>query len=261
MSASLVGGLNLAYWLYRIHPELFAALQAPANQAQQALRSRRKLGSLGDDGVSLLDTSSSFDPLPLDTTSTDTTPAFDTGSTPTFEIGSTPIDTSSLSSSDVSAAISSDLQSLPPPALQNVTIDAALTPPQVSIPGAVPSAAAATSSGGIGGALASVGGFLASATGLTSLTNLATAYYKANTPQAATVAAQVGRVQNGVNPAPITYAYNSAGQLVPVLAKPNTAGIALTPQTLANLIPSSWAPYMVPVGLGLLVLWALSKRG
>ncbi len=65
---------------------------------------------------------------------------------------------------------------------------------------------------------------------------------------------------NGVNPAPITYGYNSQGQLVPVLASYRTGTVgALSPQTLASLgVPSSWGPYVVPALVGLLVLVAVS---
>ncbi len=165
---------------------------------------------------------------------------------------SVPFDTTEQA---VSAALDPAILALPDPSLTNVGIDAALTTPIFSFDS---SAAAASSSGGLSGALASIGSFLSSATGLSSLSNLATAVYKANTPQAATIATQIGRVQAGTNPAPITYGYNAAGQLVPILAKPNTAGVALNSQTLAGLIPASWTPYVVPTVIGLVLWWALS---
>lgn len=233
MSATLKNGINLAFWLYRIHPEIFAALQAPASQA----RSRTALRGLGDDF-----TPAAGDFVPFDSSSYDA---------PSFTVDtSAPI--------DVTAALDPVIVSLPDPQLSTVGIDSALTPPPASIDFGTAAAAPASSSGGLGGALASIGSFLSSATGLSSLTNLATAVYKANTPQSAAIAAQIGRVQAGVNPAPITYGYNAAGQLVPVLKSPNTAGIALTPQTLAGLIPAGWTPYVVPVVIGIVVLWAFS---
>jgi hypothetical protein len=226
MSATLRGGVNLAYWLAKVHPELFNALIAPAAQRQ------RKMGALGDDGSGL-----------------DFTIDYPSG----YSAG----DTSYLSSQI--PTIDPSLLALPDPQLSSVGIDAALTTPSVPID--TSGATAPTSSaGGLGGALASIGSFLSSAAGLTSLSNLATAVYKANTPQAATVATQIARVQGGTTPAPITYAYNSAGQLVPVLAKANTAGVSLTPQSLAGLVPSSLTPYVVPTVIGLLLLWAFSSN-
>lgn len=233
MSATLTNGINLAYWLYKVHPELFKPLLS------QAQASRVGLGRLGDD----------FSPAPSDFV------PFDTSSyTPDTTI---PLDTTSVtvSAGDVSAALDPVLVNLPDPALSTVGIDAALATPQVSIDS---STAPASSSSGLGNALSSLGSFLTSTAGLTSLTNLATAVYKANTPQAATVATQAARVAGGVNPAPITYGYNAAGQLVPVLNKANTAGVALNSQTLAGLIPSSLTPYVVPVVIGLVLWWAIS---
>jgi hypothetical protein len=233
MSATLKGGINLAYWLYKMHPQLFNALQRPAQQAA----ARGGLGSLGDD----------FAPA-----TTDFVPFDSSAYVPTVDT-SVPFETSSITSGDISSALDPVIVSLPDPSLTNIGIDAALTTPNFSFNTGAP----ASSSGGLSGALASIGSFLSSATGLTSLSNLATAVYKANTPQASTIATQIGRVQNGVNPAPITYGYNAAGQLVPILAKANTAGVTLTPQTLAGLIPSSLTPYVVPVVIGGVLLWAL----
>ncbi len=232
MSASLKNGINLAYWLYKIHPQLFNALQRPAQQAS----SRGKLGRLGDDLT---------DFVPFDASAY--VPSLDTN---------VPYDTSSLTSGDIAATLDPVIVNLPDPSLTNIGIDAALTTPNFSFN--TGAAVAPASSGGLSGALASIGSFLSSATGLSSLSNLATAVYKANTPQAATIATQIGRVQAGANPAPITYGYNTAGQLVPILAKANTAGVALNPQTLAGLIPASWTPYVVPTVIGIVLLWALS---
>jgi len=230
MNATLKNGINLAYWLYKVHPQIFNALQAPARQASSG-----KVGRLGDD----------FTPASTDFV------AFDPNNLPT-------VDTSSaVTSGDISSNLDPGLVALPDPSLTNVGIDAALTTPSISFDtsGATPPT---NTSGGLSGALASIGSFLTSTTGLTSLSNLATAVYKANTPQASTIATQIGRVQAGTTPAPITYGYNAAGQLVPVLTKANTAGVALTPQTLAGLIPSSLTPYVVPIVIGAVLLWALS---
>lgn len=233
MSVKLTNAINLAYWLYKVHPQLFNKLQ------QVAQSSAAGLGRLGDDF-----TPSSTDFVPFDSSSYDAAPVPDV----------LPPD---LTSGDISASLDPVIVNLPDPALTNIGIDAALTTPTISFDtsGATP---ATSSSGGLSGALASIGSFLSSATGLTSLSNLATAVYKANTPQAATIATQIGRVQAGVNPAPITYGYNAAGQLVPVLNQANTAGVALNSQTLAGLIPSSLTPYVVPAIIGVVLLWALT---
>lgn len=227
-ASALNNGLNLAYWLFRVHPNLFAALQGPANQYRAGRKLARlgRLHALGDDS---------------------TVSSSDIGTTTTFDSG----------------GISSDLISLPDPALTDVSVAV----PDISTDvGAAISAAntpvstpVSSSGGGVTGALSSVGSFLASATGLTSLTNLATAYYKANTPQAATIGTQVGRVQAGIAPAPITYGYNAQGQLVPVLSQ-GGVNTPLSQSTLSSLIPSSLAQYALPIGLGLLALWALASR-
>lgn len=233
MSATLTNGINLAYWLYKMHPKLFNALQGPARRAAAGAPLSR-LAQLGDDFS---------DFVPFD--SSTYIPAVDT---------TVPFDASSMSSADIGAALDPVIVNLPDPVLTDVGVDAALTTPIASFN---TSEASPTSSGGLSGALSSIGSFLSSATGLTSLSNLATAVYKANTPQAATIATQVARVQAGSNPAPITYGYNAAGQLVPILAQANTAGVALNSQTLAGLIPSSLTPYVVPVVIGAVLLWAL----
>lgn len=225
----LANGINLAYWLYKVHPELFRALQTQVPQASS------RLGRLGDDF-----TPSSTDFVPFDSSSYAPPPVPDV----------LPPD---LTTGQVSASLDPGLVALPDPQLANVGIDAALTTPTIDT-----TPAGASSSGGLTGALTSIGSFLASATGLTSLTNLATAVYKANTPQSATIATQAARVAAGLNPAAITYGYNSAGQLVPVLNQPNTAGVALNSQTLAGLIPSSLTRYVVPVIIGAVLWWAMS---
>jgi hypothetical protein len=228
-ASALNNGLNLAYWLFRVHPNLFAALQGPATQ----YRAGRKLARLGR-----------LHALGQDVTSTDI------GTTTTFDSG----------------GISPDLIALPDPALTDVSVAVPDISSVSSDVGAAISAAntpvstpVSSSGGGVTGALSSVGSFLASATGLTSLTNLATAYYKANTPQAATLNTQIGRVQAGVAPAPITYGYNAQGQLVPVLSQAEV-NTPLSQSTLSSLIPSSLSQYALPIGLGLLALWALASR-
>jgi hypothetical protein len=224
-ATALNNGLNLAYWLYRIHPNLFAALQGPATQYRAGRKLSRfgQLRALGDDVSST-----------------------DIGTTTTFDTG----------------GISSDLITLPDPALADVGVavpDLSSSVGEAISAANTPAAAPGPSTaGGIAGALSSVGSFLSSATGLTSLTNLATAVVKANTPQAATLNTQIGRVQAGLAPAPITYGYNAQGQLVPILSQ-NGVNTALSPSTLSSLLPSSLAQYAIPIGLLLLGLWAMGS--
>lgn len=228
-------GLNLAYWLYRVHPQLYNRVVSLAKQSG--------LSGLGQD---------------VTTSDSGTTTTFDTSddsSIPTITVVGT-------------SAVSPDLTNLATPNLTTVSVDAAtnMTTPNftaaTAAPIAPPAAGPSSSSSllsSVGSGLASAGSFLASATGLTALTNLATAYYKASTPQAATINTQIARVANGVNPAPITYGINSAGQVVPILQSAQTAGVGLTSQTLANLVPSSLTPYLLPIGIGLVLLFAFGS--
>jgi hypothetical protein len=215
---ALRNGVNLAYWLARVHPQLYTALAKATMQLS-------RFGSLGDDGI----------PIISDTT-------------------------------DIIQGISPDLISMPDPELQDVGVGSAIADSPVAnidtslasdaIAATAPGASAAT---GTGSSLAGVGSFLASASGLTALTTLTTAIYKANTPQAQTIGTQVARVGAGVSPAPLTYAYNSAGQLVPVLSQTGSPGLPLSPQSLSSLVPSTWQQYLIPLGMGLLALYALTR--
>lgn len=242
MRANLQHGVNLAYWLYRAHPGLFNVLK------RQVGSRRTGLGRLGQDV------------------------SFDTGPDPTFVIGgdATPDLSNTVVPEGSFPSISPDLSAMPDPALQTIGIDAATADIGVPIDEGASATAgspavatgASSSASGIGSALSSVGSFLASATGLGALTNLATSYYKANTPQAQTIGTQVGRVAAGRAPAPITYAYNSSGQLVPVLSQ-GGINTPLTPHTLSSLLPSTLSTYAIPITIGIGVLWWLlgSKRG
>lgn len=237
MSANYANALNLAYWVYKVHPELFAQLQQRALASARSATNVQRLAALGQDGADI-----------------GTTTFFDTGSDPTFTI-----DTSSFDSS-LASSITPDLTSLSTPDLTNISFDSSgLAVPTFSTAADAITPSSATTGGfSLSSALSSVGNFLSSTAGLTSLASLGTAYYKANTPQAQTVSTQVARVANGYAPAPITYgSYN--GQVTPVLQQPGRAGVALTPASLQALVPSSLQPYLIPVTVGGLLLWALSR--
>lgn len=81
---------------------------------------------------------------------------------------------------------------------------------------------------GISDAASSVGGWLTSSTGLSSLTSLANTYLQSQTAQSVTQM-QLSRAAQGLAPAPVTYATNTAGQVVPVYT--------------GTTVPSSIAPY------------------
>jgi len=218
---TLRNGLNLAYWLYKVHPELYAQVLPLAQQ-----RSRR-LGSLGQDVTE-------FD--------TGTTTSFDTGSS--FDPGSS----SFLPDSAVFDAISPDLAQIATPDLTDVSVDlSGFTTPtfqtEVDPTGSIWDS--------IGSGLKDVGTWLTSSQGLSSLGTIATTVLKANSPQQATVNTQVQRVAGGQNPAPLTYGVNSSGQVVPVLTQAGTgSGIGLTFQSLQELVPSAWRPYVAPALIG-----------
>ena len=219
---TLENGINLAYWLAKVHPEIYARI------LPMAVKATRSLGALGDDITS-----------------------GDTGITTTF---------------DTSDVVSPDLTALPAPDLTNVSIDAAtgFTTPSFSAGASAVIGSSAQESGGfltsIGSGLADVGKWLTSAVGLSSVSNVATAVVKANTPQSQTIQTQLARVASGTNPAPITYGLNTAGQLIPILQPAQTAGMGLTSQTLAKLLPSSLQPYVIPIGIGIIALVLLGSR-
>lgn len=254
MAITIPAAINLSYWLYKVHPEIFGQLLNTAKGRPSGL------GALGDDGSDFL---TGITPMPDDTTS------YDVGNFVTSDAGS-------ISTSDISSSISPDLVSLPAP--QTTAIGASssdfytgITPmPAADTNADVGNFLANSNAPSSGGSTAStvdpptasnvgaVAGVITA--GLGALAAVTTAIYKAGTPQASTINTQASRTAAGLNPAPITYAYNSAGQLVPVISSASTGTVgALSPQTLASLgIPSTWGPYVVPALVGVIVLVALS---
>jgi len=246
--------INLSYWLMKVHPPVFAALLNLAKGRPSGLAG---LGQ-GDDsflpGVSV---------MPDDT-------SIDVGN-----FVSAP-DVGSITTSDISSSISPDLVSLPSPQIGSNDFYTGITPmpaadtsadignfldnqnaPSIPGSGTIPSSESTvnTPTANNVGSVASV-----LTAGLGALAAVTTAIYKAGTPQASTIATQANRAASGVNPAPITYGYNSAGQLVPVLSSASTGTVgALSPQTLASLgVPSTWGPYILPALVGVVLLVAMS---
>jgi len=234
--------INLSYWLYKIHPDVFAALLNVAKGRPSGL------GSLGDDGG---DFYTGITPMP----DTDTT-SFDVGDFVNSDAGS-------ITTADIGSSISPDLISLPEPQLQDVSLDA-VGAPTPDLQGALDDAA--TSSTGLDNSKSGTVGAVASVltAGIGALGAITTAIYKANSTQAQTIQAQAARAAAGANPVPVTYGYNSAGQLVPIVANATTGTVgAISPTTLASLgIPSTWSPYILPaaIGVGLLMLLGGSKK-
>jgi hypothetical protein len=242
--------INLSYWLYRVHPEVFTAL------LNQAKGRPSGLGTLGDDGG---DFYTGISVMPDDTSS------FDVGNFVSSDAGS-------ITTSDINATISPDLVSLPQSqaAIGSNDFYTGITPmPAADTNADVGNFLANSDAPSLGGSspstlnppvasnVGAVAGVITA--GLGALAAVTTAIYKAGTPQASTIGTQANRVANGVTPAPITYGYNSQGQLVPVLASTRTGTVgALTPQTLASLgVPSSWGPYILPLA-GILALVAIN---
>jgi hypothetical protein len=219
MKPTFKNGVNLGYWLYRVHPELYARILPLATKASA------KLGALADD------VSSS-----------------DTGTTTTFDPAG---DTFNISGgSDVLNNLAPDMASIATPELTNISVETSgFTVPDFQTESNPSGIFSAIDSG-----LKSVGSWLTSAAGLSTVGNIANTVIKANTPQQQTVQTQIARVASGSNPLPITYGANPSGQLVPILQTGLNQGRALTPSTLASFMPSSLRPWATPISIGILAL-------
>jgi hypothetical protein len=233
----LPAAINLAYWLYKVHPEIFSSL------LNQSRAQTSTMGALGqDDGGDFLPGISLMPDVTSDVS--------DIGS---FSASS---DVGSFVPSDIGATISPDLWDFQPE-LSDVSFDSSsslVTPISSGTTSAINTAAANIDSS-TASSIGSVASLLTA--GLGSLAAITTAVYKAGSPQATTIAAQAQRAAAGAPAAPLTYAYNSSGQLVPVLQTGAQSGVALTPQNLSSLVPSSWGQYVIPVGVGVLVAIAI----
>lgn len=236
--------VKLAAWIYAAHPQLFGKLLQKANAARIAQSKTANLSGLGcacgDKVVSIgayrpRRVSRSFRGLGDDSSlSTDVTMQ--------------PIDLSSLDTTSASAP----------------DVSSALTDSSSSSGGFWSSLGSGLSSLGsdVLTGIGSVGSYLTSSTGLSSLTGLANTYFanqavqaQANTQQAV-LQAQVQRTASGYSPAPITYQRNAAGQLVPVYQSA-TGYTPLTNQGLAALSVGgmpSWLPWAAGGALALILL-------
>lgn len=113
--------------------------------------------------------------------------------------------------------------------------------------------------------IGSVGSYLTSSTGLSSLTGLANTYFgsqavkaQANTQQAV-LNAQTQRVANGYSPAPVTYQTNAQGQLVPVYQ--GAGGYTpLSSSGIAALSTGGLPSWALPAGIAALALIIFMNR-
>lgn len=131
-------------------------------------------------------------------------------------------------------------------------------------------------------ALSSVGDFLTNPSNVNALSNVAVSYFKSQTPtigipQSAIFGTQLGLAQAGQPIAPITYAQNAQGQMVPVYMGNQTIpglgaqiplangqmGYQVTPSALQSLSPSFLQKYglMLAAGaVGLVAIIFISRR-
>jgi hypothetical protein len=110
-------------------------------------------------------------------------------------------------------------------------------------------------------AVSSVGDYLSSSQGISTLASLGTAYLNSQSSQNV-LQTQVARAQAAQPPAPITYTQNAQGQLIPVIGS-GVATVAVTPQILQSLTPASvlskYGLYIAG-GVGLLAILLLLNR-
>lgn len=223
----------LAAWLALEHPQFFA-------YAYRVLRAPGMAGFGQDVSATDAGTTTTFDTT--DTSSTDAIPEITVTAPSLVPVGITDtLDVNSLAAPNI------DASQLATSAVPEVTNSGESTSWLSSI------------GTGLSNAVASMAGFLSSKTGLTSLANLGTAYYKANTPQAAVISTQAARVGSGAAPGAITYATNQQGQLVPVAYNKAGSAFPLSSSALSGLIPSSSSGWLV-LGGGILLLAALASR-
>lgn len=232
-------GNSLATWLAAHHPDLFLAVFKQA-QAANMKKGIQKLGLLAmgrlgdDDGLTTtFDAPSSFDSSVTFSDPGLTSVNFDASSV-------------SLPSNLISDATDSGSSFLS-------SIGSGLTSAGASIGNVLSSAGSS-----VLGALGSVGSYLTSSSGLTSLTNVAKAYFGAQAAsstaqtQQAVLQAQVNRALTNQPAAPITYTTNAQGQVVPVYATNTPTGTVyqpLSPQGIASLTPSSFNVFLSQYGL------------
>lgn len=235
--------IRLAAWVYGAHPKLFQLLLAKAKAAQAGKSKTKNISGLGcncDGKISSIG-------------------AYRVAKSRALRgFGDSSTD---LSTIDTSSFVSPDLSSLDS---STSDVSSALTDTSGSSGGFWSSLGSGLSSLGsdVVSGIGSVGSYLTSNTGLSSLTGLANTYFanqavqtQANTQQAV-LAAQTQRVASGYSPAPVSYQRNSAGQLVPVYSTPSGYQ-PLTTAGIAGLASTGMPSWLLPVGLGAAALIAI----
>lgn len=209
---------QFAMWLEREHPDIYEVLYAQAHQAST-------LSGLGDDGLISID----FSPDDISLTSEASDAINYSDFLNSFEA---PIQTLSFERSG-----------------SQQTISQADTP--ISAPNVITQPSSG-SSGGILSALSSVGNWIVSPQGLTSLANVGTAVLKVQQAQAtaqlqqAVIQANAQRAVQNKNPLPITYMTDDTGHLVPVYDM--SVGTYMPPQLEQAIQQGSARPVTLPDG-------------
>jgi hypothetical protein len=241
VSATPQGARSLAYWLKVVAPQLYLGV------ARLAAQNPVKLGGCGG-GCGCANCGGG---LGQDTTTDVALPD------PT-------VDTSGGTFADATQTFAFD--TVDPATFTPITVDQSAIP----APDLPPAPAADVNTPGV---LDTVGTYLTTGGGLNALLNLGSSVLKAqaasSTASAAkyVLAAQVGRVSAGYNPAPIAYQVNPiTGQAEPVLAAPG-GYLPVTPPLLNTLAPNAstlqitsfLSQYGLWLGLGLVVI-LLARR-
>lgn len=248
-------GSSLAIWLAVHHPDLFVATV----RAARAARTGKTLQGGGLGRLAQGDSLETFTP-DLQTVS------FDPGSvsvpftpdlqTISFDPGSMPLPDNLISdSSGILDTIGSGVTSA------GTTVGSAL----------------GSGSSGLLSLVGQAGSYLASPSGIKTLSSLGQSYFQSQTAnanaqtQAAVLQTQIARAATGQPVAPITYTTAANGQLVPVYTSSTPQGALyrpLTPQGLASLTPSSvsvflsqYGMYLVVAAVAVVALGALHGKG
>lgn len=222
---------QLAEWIGDTHPDFYSVLYSYVARRNQANATRyARLRGFGDDGDDLTE----FVPDLGDDSDT-SAPTYSDSDLISSQYTAPSIDIPTLTSSDLSPPPLSANLSMPDSGTLDVSTDN-------SGAGFLQSVGS-----GIASAASSVGSFLTSAQGLSDVTKLATAYFqlqnnKVNAQiQTQVLQAQASRAAAGAAPAPITYALNSAGQLVPIYS---VAAGSVLPVALAGAVQSGASQYI-----------------
>jgi len=246
--------LKLSAWLAVMHPGLFRQLLAKTSALQSSPFGR--FGLFGDD-VPLQDVG-----LDIPDVSVDTTSAIDTAALTDFSPDLAPVDTAGALDIPIASNVGGSIDQ----ALGGGTL---ASPDSGSSTDASFWSSIGSGAASVAGAVGKVASALLAPATLSAAATAAGAYFKsqATTTQAqlqaqtqqAVLNAQLARVAQGGAPAPISYARNAYGQLVPVYNSP-AGSLPVTSSMLSGLAnPVTAGLSSVPtsvwlIGAGLLIL-------